>query len=248
MKITFLGQGYEPESKNSVGNHLVSLLSQKEFHSFTGISGFASEAGILGLANHILNAKKYFKKLNLIVGVDQGKTSKEALREINNLNINAYIFHQREPAIFHPKIYLFEGHRKTKLILGSSNMTARGLFGNVESSLLLEFLNKDIAGKYLLRQLKDYYSGLFAFTDPNLFKISEKAIQDFIDNGIVPVETVMPRKYGKRQTVKKEKSRKSNLKIPPRASPKIPNSFKSKPITSKEVEKIMDELEIAPKV
>lgn len=191
MNITFLGQGYEPESKNSVGNHLLNLLSQKGFHTFTGISAFASEAGVVGLADHIVSAKKNFKKLNLIVGIDQEGTSKEALREINNLKINSYIFHQEEPPIFHPKIYLFEGAKETKLILGSSNMTARGLFGNVESSLLVEFSNTDKEGKNLLAELKDYYKDLFNFTDPNLFKISVETIQDFIDKGIVPNETIV---------------------------------------------------------
>ncbi|MES1181891.1 MAG: phospholipase D family protein, partial [Flavobacterium sp.] len=208
----------------------------------------ASEAGILGLAEHIVNAKKYFKTLNLIVGVDQGKTSKEALWEINNLNINSYIFHQAESAIFHPKIYLIEGARETKLILGSSNMTARGLFGNVESSLLFEFRNSNKQGKDLLKQIKDYYSALFNFTDPNLFKISEKTIRKFIDCGIVPNETTVARKYGKRRVDEIEVAKKSDLIIPKRVSPKVPDSFKSKPISSKEVAKIIDELEISNKI
>ena len=62
MTIIFLGQGYEPESKNSVGNHLLNLLSQKRFHTFTGITAFASEAGVVGLSDPILEAKKNFKK------------------------------------------------------------------------------------------------------------------------------------------------------------------------------------------
>ena len=152
MKIIFLGQGYEPESKNSVGNHLLNLLSQKGFHTFTVISAFATEVGVVGLADYIVSAKNNFKKLNLIVGIDQEGTSKEALREINNLKINSYIFHQEEPPIFHPKIYLLEGAKETKLILGSSNMTARGLFGNVESSLHVEFSNTDKEGKNLLAE------------------------------------------------------------------------------------------------
>jgi len=83
------------------------FLSQKVFHTFNGVSAFVSEAGIVGLSDHITYAKKNFKKLNLIVGIDQEGTSKEALLEINRLKINSYIFYQRELPIFHPKIYLF---------------------------------------------------------------------------------------------------------------------------------------------
>lgn len=63
MNVIFLGQGYEPESKNSVENHLLNFLSQKSFHTFTGITSFASEAGVVGLADHIVSANKNFKKL-----------------------------------------------------------------------------------------------------------------------------------------------------------------------------------------
>lgn len=70
MKITFLGHGYEPESKNSVGNYLLDFLSKKHFHTFTGISAFASEAGVVGLADNIITAKKNFKRLNLIGEID----------------------------------------------------------------------------------------------------------------------------------------------------------------------------------
>jgi HKD family nuclease len=244
MNITFLGQGYEPESKNSVGNHLLNLLSQKDFHTFTGISAFASEAGVVGIADHIETAKKNFKRLNLIVGIDEEGTSKEALYEINNLQINSFIFYQEEPPIFHPKVYLFEGNEETKLILGSSNLTARGLFGNVESSLLVEFPNNDEEGKRLLAELKDYYNGLFNFTDPNLFKISEATIQEFIAKGIVPNETVRFRRHGKQPTEGGVIESNTSLKIPKRAIVKIPISFRGKPKTSKPVAKIIRELEI----
>lgn len=111
MKITLLGQGYEAISEDSVGNYLIKFLSEKNFHTFTGISAFASEAGVLGLSEYIANAKNFFKSLNLIVGVDQEDTSKEALIEINNLEINSYIFHQKESPIFHPKIYLSQQNK-----------------------------------------------------------------------------------------------------------------------------------------
>ena len=87
MKTTFLGQGFESSSVDAIGNYLIKYLNSQDFHSFTGISAFASEAGIYGLSGHFQTAKAFFKKLNLIVGIDQEGTSKEALEEILNLNI-----------------------------------------------------------------------------------------------------------------------------------------------------------------
>lgn len=244
MNITFLGQGFEPESKNSIGNYLMTFLSQQGFHTFTGISAFASEAGIAGLAKYFEIAKANFEKLSLIVGIDQEGTSKEALHEIDNLQINSYIFYQQEAPIFHPKIYLFEGNEEIKLIIGSSNLTARGLFCNVESSLLVEFSSHDDEGNRLLTELKNYYQSLFDYTDPNLFKISEEIIQEFIDKGIVPNESIRNKKHGKQSSEDTKTSDKSGFKIPKRSTAKIPSNFRPKLKKSKQVVKIIEELEI----
>src|SRR5690606_14642815 len=125
----------EAKSISAVGNHLMRFLGQKGFDSFTGISAFASESGVYGLSNYLNIAQNNFKDLNLIVGVDLDGTSKEALEEILALNINSYIFYQKEQPVFHPKIYLFEGVKEFKIIIGSSNLTRGGLFTNVESSM-----------------------------------------------------------------------------------------------------------------
>jgi len=241
MKITFLGQGYEPESVNAVGNHLMKNLATKNFHTFFGISAFASEAGVVGLGEHIIAAKHNFKLLTLIVGIDQEGTSKEALREIHALDINSYIFYQKEPPIFHPKIYLFEGEKETKLIVGSSNLTARGLFGNVESSLLIEFASDDKDGENLLSDLKKYYSGLFNFDDPNLFKITEEIIEDFIAKGVVPNETLRLKKHSKKTT--DTDTEESGIDVPKRKIARAPSTFRSKPRSSV-ISKIVEELEI----
>ena len=233
MKISFLGQGIESTSKNAVGHLLVKYLNEKKFNSFIGFSAFASEAGIYGLSGHINSAKKNFKKLTIIVGIDQGGTSKEALEEILSLNIESYIFYQKENPIFHPKFYLFEGTNDVKIILGSSNLTGTGLFTNIESSLLVEFKKTDKDGLALLSELKTYYKSLLNFSDPNIFKINNKVINDFFLDGIVPDEATRKRNYSKGTSSSVgTKSKKS--KVPKRSVPKIPSSiFPSKNKKSK---------------
>ena len=242
MKTTFLGQGFESESKNSVGNSIIKLFKESKFSSFTGISAFASEAGVAGLSECITSGADYYKTLNLIVGIDQEGTSIKALEEINELGINSYIFYQKESPIFHPKIYLFEGENDTTLIIGSSNLTARGLFGNIESSLMVEFKNDNLYGVKLLEELKDYYKTLFDFTDPNLFKISPEIISQFVSEGIVPTRKVWKRKY-KKNTSNKE-PQENDLVIPRRPTVKIPSNFKGRYKSNKTVLKLITELEI----
>lgn len=228
MKISFLGQGIEPNSKNAVGHFLVKYLKEKKFNSFIGFSAFASEAGIYGLSGHINSAKKNFKELTIIVGIDQGGTSKEALEEILNLNIKSYIFYQKENPIFHPKFYLFEGINEVKIILGSSNLTGTGLFTNIESSLLVEFNQTDKDGLALLSEIKTYYKPLLNSKDPNIFKINNKVINDFFHDGIVPDEATRKRNYSK-GTLSKTVNKSKKSKVPKRSVPKVPkNIFPSK--------------------
>jgi HKD family nuclease len=231
MKVSFLGQGFEDKSVNAVGNHLINFLSLKGFDSFTGISAFASESGIYGLSRHLNIAKKNFKNLNLIVGVDLEGTSKEALNEILGLAINSYIFYQKEQPIFHPKIYLFEGPKDIKLILGSSNLTRGGLFTNVESSMIVEFDSTDKDGLALLAELKGYYNTLFNFSDPNLFKVSSTVIAEFYHKGIIPDEIIRRNDYHKKSISSSLGSNRQpgTLVIPKRDTAKTPSSFPSKP-------------------
>lgn len=231
MKISFLGQGFEDKSTNAVGNHLINFLNLKGFDSFIGISAFASESGIYGLSGHLSAAKNNFKNLSLIVGIDLDGTSKEALEEILGLSINSYIFYQKERPIFHPKIYLFEGPKEVKLILGSSNLTSAGLFTNVESSMIVEFDSADKEGFALLSELKDYYKPLFNFSDPNLFKVTTSIISDFYLRGIIPDETNRISNFHKKTTPPNSQNSAgiSALVIPKRDIAKIPSSFPSKP-------------------
>jgi len=224
MKLTFLGQGFMADNEKAVGTVIERLFADNSYHTFTGIVAFASEAGIYGLSNCLENSNS-IKNFNLIVGIDQEGTPKNALEEILILQINSYIFYQNEAPIFHPKIYLFEGKTKTSIIIGSSNLTGRGLFNNIESSTLIEFDNENPEGLTFLKSMKDYYSTLFDFSDPNLFKITPEVIKSFIDLKVVPTKRVWLNKQGKKKI---EKNLSTELDIPPRKVAGLPNSFMKK--------------------
>lgn len=225
MKTTFLGQGFNPKIDNSIGNKIMEFFSENNFQTFTGISAFASEAGVNGLASCISSSTS-FENINLIVGIDQEGTSKETLEEILNLKVNSYIFYQSEKPIFHPKIYLFEGNDKTAIIIGSSNLTARGLFNNIESSILIEFENNEAEGIQLLSEIKTYYSTLFDFKDPNLFKITQEAINYFVDSEIVPLKRIWLKKQGKKKVTQPKEGQ--VFEVPKRAVAEFPKYFSSK--------------------
>lgn len=231
MEIEILGQGFEPLSKKSVGNVLMEYFSNQEFHSFTAISAFATLSGVNGISKFISEAE-HLKNNLIVVGVNEKVTSKEALEEILKIeNVVSYIFYANNNSIFHPKIYLFEGNKTTVLIIGSSNLTGRGLFTNVEVSLQVTIDNSIEKDKKVIEQLKDYFVGIFDQTDSNLKNINSELIDNLVKSGIVPTES--------EQKASRAKAKESEPKViddiiskifPKRAIAKIPKEFNSKSI------------------
>ncbi len=227
MKITFLGQGFLPDTNSPVGEYLMSFLLEDEFHSFFGFSAFASEAGIVGLSDHFQRANERFEHLSLVVGVDLEGTSKEALVAILALDINSFVFYQPASPIFHPKIFLFEGEKRCELIIGSSNLTTRGLFLNVEASLLVSIDNELEEDRKVLEDLKSYFKGIFDQSDPNLQPLTNELIEELVAKSIVPTETERTSKHDKVEPKEKETTWSLIAKLfPRRAIAKVAKEFK----------------------
>jgi hypothetical protein len=79
-------------------------------------------------------------KVRLAVGMAGRGTSAEALSYLSAHCAEVYLFHKHHRQTFHPKVYCFDGEgdppADSYLIVGSSNLTAGGLFSNYEASLV----------------------------------------------------------------------------------------------------------------
>ena len=221
MKVKFLGQGYEELSENAVGNKIIKFLNSNQYNTFTAFSAFTSYSTIAGLKKHITKAKQSATQINFILGVNQRGTSKEALEAVLDLEINSYIFFHSERFIFHPKIYLFEGTDKSKIIIGSSNLTNNGLFANIESSILVTVNNTSEEDRQFVAQLKSYYEKIFNFSDDNLKKLSDELITKLVEKNIVPTEIEKRLEF----SIKKAKQNSKTSLFPTRRLPKIPKEF-----------------------
>ena len=188
MIITLLELGLTNSSRSSAGHLLVSALNSNKYDNFYAFSAFASRAGINGLKSHIQNAVSNGLVVNIIVGVDQKGTSKAALKAIRRLKVNSYVFYQKSPSIYHPKMYLFEGKNESQLIVGSSNLTSQGLFSNIEISVQVQLDNTIQSDLDFVNDIKTTYSSLFKLNDQNLQKITKSLIKNLVKSGIVPTE------------------------------------------------------------
>lgn len=228
MKVKLLTQGIHKNISNSVGDLLISLLQEDRFHTFIGISAFASSLGVSGLGKFINDAKKHLKKTIIIVGVDQKGTSKEALLALDSLGIDSYVFYQPSFPIFHPKMYLFEGKDSATVIIGSSNMTTQGLFLNSEASVYIELDKGMPEDQKFLDELTSNLELLLTQKDNNIQRISPELIGRLVESGIVPNEIERQKIYDAKGffSVHKKHDNVSDLFPARRFTSSVPSEFR----------------------
>jgi HKD family nuclease len=112
-------------------------ISTRRYTALHIAVAFAKRAGIMALAEPIRQLTALNNGVEAFVGIDVQGTSREALQELLDLGVTTYIFHN-PAATFHPKLYLFEGPAWAFAIIGSSNLTAGGLYTNYELGLEIE--------------------------------------------------------------------------------------------------------------
>lgn len=187
MIVEFIGQGLYDEENLTCGNQICSALKSEYFTEMNFFVAFLRRTGLAEIIKFIKQAKKDGKNITFFVGIDQKVTSKQALEKLIELEIPAYIYNS-ESYIYHPKVYLFEGKDKNRVIVGSSNFTNNGLFNNLESSVLLDFSSQDKSGMKFLNQLKDYFSPLLEYNEPNLNLVTKEYIEELNQKGLLSNE------------------------------------------------------------
>lgn len=187
MIVEFLGQGLYDEENETSGNHICSALNNEFFNEITFFVAFLRKTGLSQILKFLKKAKSEKKNITFFVGINGKVTSKQALEKLLELDIPCYIYYT-ENYIYHPKVYLFEGNDKNRIIIGSSNFTNNGLFNNVEASVLLDFTNQDKSGMKVLKQLKNYFNPFLEYTEPNLNNVTQEYIDELYAKGLLSNE------------------------------------------------------------
>ena len=146
-------------SEVRLGDKINETLSGDDFDSFYFIVAFAKKSGV----SRIQDAMKAFVEnggnIECVVGVDSKGTSVEGLTLLLKLTKKLYIYHDEDGNhSFHPKIYIFEKDGvEAKVWIGSSNLTAGGLFTNYEIDVEFNFDLGDKGDIELYTQIKDVF-------------------------------------------------------------------------------------------
>ena len=139
MDIKFLGQPYENYTS------LVNFINEATKNGNTELKiavAWAKRSGLGRIWDALQDFRNAGGYITLIVGVSEGGASKEGLELAAQIADESYIFHDPQRT-FHPKVYFASSHDTNSLLVGSSNLTAGGLGWNYESSLWINWGNKE---------------------------------------------------------------------------------------------------------
>lgn len=195
----------DPKYANSPSLHESLLEACKGSSAGGGAFSFATKDGVeLFLGDEVFASFARTKKFDLIVGID-AITNVSALntlanfeKDLEGLSVRVF-FHQVSGALFHPKFCWFRHRTHGLLIVGSGNLTPRGLRGNWEA---FTFTTLDLPKFAAVEQMWDswvaFNAGLLKSpTDPdvlaraslNISKVVRAAARPRTKADVVEIET-----------------------------------------------------------
>jgi HKD family nuclease len=171
-----------------LGNRLIQMLASGDFHTLNVVVAFAKNSGVLRIKNALENFRKGGGKVNIYVGVDLGGTSYEALTALLLHADNLNVVHAEKGQTFHPKIYLFLGHEKSFIVVGSHNLTGGGLWTNFESSTLVTLSGSDPGAAHIRSGMDDFFTQLNSLSDSVMPIRTQENIETLLQNGYISKE------------------------------------------------------------
>ena len=127
----------------SVGAKIIELLEDESqiFTDFYIVAAYAKRSGVSRLMRQICSFRESGGTVRAVIGIDQKNTSYQGLKLLLQICDEVWIYHNAHPSqTFHPKAYaVVSDGVKAVLLIGSSNLTAGGLFTNCELVSLCEY-------------------------------------------------------------------------------------------------------------
>lgn len=173
-----------------MGDHLVRLLREEPpFTFFRACVAFAKASGILQLAPSLQTYMTRGGRVEVVVGVDEGITTKQALELIITYSTVAYVFNN-PVSTFHPKVYLFETPKQRAVaFIGSSNLTVGGLFTNYEANIGLEFDLTVASDRSAYADVSAIFQNATDPTTGNAKRLDQALLNDLMQARLVANET-----------------------------------------------------------
>ncbi|MEN5362042.1 phospholipase D family protein [Brevundimonas intermedia] len=219
-----------------LGDRLIDLLDSGNYHTLHILVAFAKTSGVLRIKSAFEQFRSRGGKVNVIVGIDLGGTSHEALTSLLINTDSLAVVHSENRQTFHPKIYHLQGDEGDLLIVGSNNLTGGGLWTNFESSLIVQTNDSEQNSDPLNSQLRDYQKILAGLKNSFLNISNQSDIDTLLHNGYllkeVDAQVRLANAAGKRGPSKRLFGNGTPAPIPQLSATKPNNPAGAKPITT----------------
>lgn len=182
MEISFLGQPLQFGAQ--VAQWLQERLGDPQVGSLQIGVAWVKRSGLLRLRDDFVRFRERGGKISVIIGIDEGGATEQGLCLALELFDKVYVFHEPPSApgrTYHPKVYLASGTTKADLLVGSSNVTAGGLFSNYEASLECELDFGVDEDEKLLAQVRNWFDTLRS--DNNACKLLDEQLLQVLLQG-----------------------------------------------------------------
>jgi HKD family nuclease len=156
----------QQQKKQQLGAELIALLGKGDYACLTIVVAFLRSEGVDQLKDALKKFVASGKKAKFIVGISRNVTSYEGLKLLLEIGGegSVLVFHNASSSagIFHPKLYLFEGDKKSAVAIASNNFTESGLFLNYELAIIIELDPQKGEDQQLQKDLNEYITDLVA--------------------------------------------------------------------------------------
>lgn len=157
-RLKFRGQPFRDE--DTAAAFLEKGLGDPAVSQATLVAAWVRFGGLSRLRHILEEFRARGGHLRIVLGIDEGGASRPGLTLASRLADQAFVFHDQAARTFHPKLFLLEGPEKAIVWVGSSNVTAGGLFSNYEAALEVEFSLPDEAEAEPLAEARRYVEQL----------------------------------------------------------------------------------------
>lgn len=182
----------------NLGIDLIEQLDNPAYHSLTIIVAYAKLSGVYRLLPYMHKFKKRDGKLRCIVGIDQRNTSYDALRTLNSIMDELYVFHSESfSQTFHVKCYWLSGENDIWYAIGSNNLTAGGLFSNYEMCVINHLSGTESTQVNSI--LEKTFNGYISNSTSCCHLIDDAFLEKLLKNGYVEREIQLRKKLLKTQ-------------------------------------------------
>jgi len=161
METSFVGQPFA--DGHDLHDFLEAVAADEAIMQLDVVVAWAKRSGLRRVRPYVETVCDRPGMARLIVGIDEGGATRQGLELAREVFSSVHVFHDNSWRTFHPKIYLAVGAKRARLLVGSNNLTAGGVFYNYEVALECTLALPEDQG--LLDAVRAYIHRLYADGD-----------------------------------------------------------------------------------